>query len=190
MILLNQKRTVLSPSFKMWLEKESVHVLGKGGVSILKAIKEYGSITEAAKRIGGSYKYAWDRLADIEKAIGKKVLRTRRGGKFGGGGAELTEIANKLLKEYERTENYLNMVLKEDEYWEAVGLKISARNRLKGTVEKVDKGQVASNVKINIETPTTITAVITKEAVEELEIKPGDKVEAVIKATEIMVAKE
>jgi molybdate transport system regulatory protein len=38
-------------------------------------------------------------------------------------------------------------------------------------------------------TPATITAVITKEATEELNIKVGDTVEAVVKATEVMVAK-
>jgi len=41
-----------------------------------------------------------------------------------------------------------------------------------------------------VETPMTVTAIISKEAVEELDIKEGDNVEAVIKATEVMVAKE
>jgi len=36
----------------------------------------------------------------------------------------------------------------------------------------------------------TITAMITKEAVEKLGLKEGDKVEAVIKATEVLVSKE
>jgi len=35
-----------------------------------------------------------------------------------------------------------------------------------------------------------VTAIITKEAAEELDIKPGDIVEAIVKATEVMVAKE
>jgi molybdate transport system regulatory protein len=68
-------------------------------------------------------------------------------------------------------------------------LKISARNRLKGTVKNVEKGIVTSKIKIEITTPATITAVITKEATEELNIKVGDTVEAVVKATEVMVAK-
>lgn len=49
---------------------------------------------------------------------------------------------------------------------------------------------ITSSVKIEIQMPVTVTAVISKEAVEELELKPGDKVEAVTKATEVMVAKE
>jgi molybdate transport system regulatory protein len=69
-------------------------------------------------------------------------------------------------------------------------LKISARNRFAGTVERVEKGQITSSVKIKIQVPITITAVISKEAVEDLALKVGDKVEAIIKATEVMVARE
>jgi molybdate transport system regulatory protein len=69
-------------------------------------------------------------------------------------------------------------------------LKISARNRFAGTVERVEKGQITSSVKIKIQVPITITAVISKEAVEDLALKTGDKVEAIIKATEVMVARE
>ena len=69
-------------------------------------------------------------------------------------------------------------------------MKISARNRFAGTVERVEKGQITSSVKIKIQVPITITAVISKEAVEDLALKAGDRVEAIIKATEVMVARE
>ena len=69
-------------------------------------------------------------------------------------------------------------------------MKISARNRFAGTIERVEKGQITSSVKIKIQVPITITAVISKEAVEDLALKAGDKVEAIIKATEVMVARE
>jgi molybdopterin-binding protein len=67
---------------------------------------------------------------------------------------------------------------------------LSARNRMKGIVKEIAKGEVATTVKIEVTEPTIITSMITKEAVEELDLKEGDKVEAVIKATEVMVAKE
>lgn len=73
---------------------------------------------------------------------------------------------------------------------EMTALKLSARNKLKGKVKSVEKGIITSKVKITISTPVTITAVITKEAVEELKLKKGDTVEAVVKATEVIVAKE
>jgi molybdopterin-binding protein len=68
-------------------------------------------------------------------------------------------------------------------------LKISARNRLKEKVAAVEKGEITAKIKIEMAAPTTITAIISREAVEELNIKTGDEVEAVIKATEVMVAK-
>jgi len=187
---LVQKRESLTPSFKVWLKKRGQDVLGEGGASLLRAIGSCGSITKAARETGMSYKHAWDRLAEIQAAIGQPVVSTRRGGRTGGGGAELTSEAKMLLRDYWRLKDYVGRVVEDREGWEAVGLKISARNRFKGTVRNVKKGPVTSAVKIEVQTPIVITAVITKEAVEELSIKPGDKVEAVIKATEVMIAKE
>jgi molybdopterin-binding protein len=69
-------------------------------------------------------------------------------------------------------------------------LKISARNQFKGSVEDVQKGVVTATVKIRVDGPVTITAIISKEAVEDLKLQRGDKAAAVIKATEVMVAKE
>ncbi|KAF5079959.1 MULTISPECIES: TOBE domain-containing protein [Methanobacterium] len=69
-------------------------------------------------------------------------------------------------------------------------MKISARNALEGTVENVEIGAVMASVKINIENPGVITAVITKESVEKLGIKKGDNVSAIIKSTEVMVGKD
>ena len=66
---------------------------------------------------------------------------------------------------------------------------ISARNKLEGVVKKIENGAVASTVKIEISKSANLTSMITKEAVEELNLKEGDKVEAVIKATEIMISK-
>ncbi len=77
-----------------------------------------------------------------------------------------------------------------EEYWEAIFTKISARNRIKGVVKGIEKGEIASTVRMEVAEPTILTAMITKEAVEELDLKVGDAVEAVIKATEILVSKE
>ena len=66
---------------------------------------------------------------------------------------------------------------------------ISARNKIEGVITKIENGTVASTVKIEISKSANLTSMITKEAVEELNLKEGDKVEAVIKATEIMISK-
>ncbi|MEM3737285.1 MAG: LysR family transcriptional regulator [Candidatus Bathyarchaeia archaeon] len=179
-----------APAFKIWLEQEGRPAIGKGGAEILEAIAQTGSITKASESIGMSYKYVWDRLAEIEKAVGQPIIRTRRGGSAGGGGAELTEVGIALLHEYRRVERYVSDALRDREYWEAVSLKLSARNQLEGVVRRVEVGAVTAKIEVEILTPTLITAVITKEAVEELCLKVGDSVRAVVKSTEVMIAKE
>ncbi|UCE57938.1 MAG: TOBE domain-containing protein [Candidatus Bathyarchaeota archaeon] len=175
---------------KVWLEYEGKPLLGKGGAQILEAVQEVKSISNAAKQVGMSYRYVWNYLAKIERTLQEPVVQTFKGGRRGGGGAHLTKLGEKLLNEYKRVEDYVGEILDDETYWEAVGLKISARNRLKGTVKEVDKGVVTAKIKIKTEKPVVLTAIISKEAVEELDIKTGDKVEAVIKATEVMIAKE
>jgi molybdopterin-binding protein len=69
-------------------------------------------------------------------------------------------------------------------------MKISARNLLKGKVEEVKEGVVTANIKLKIEIPGEITATITKEAVQELGLKAGDEAIAIIKSSEVMIAKK
>lgn len=68
-------------------------------------------------------------------------------------------------------------------------LKVSARNKVRGKVTQVRKGVITAQVKIRVEAPATLTAVITKEAIQEMKLKRGDDVLAVIKATNVMVSK-
>jgi molybdopterin-binding protein len=68
-------------------------------------------------------------------------------------------------------------------------VKISARNHLKGKVTSVEKNGIMALVKIKVTEPALVTALVSREAVEDLKIKVGDDVEAVVKATEVMIAK-
>jgi molybdopterin-binding protein len=66
-------------------------------------------------------------------------------------------------------------------------MKISARNRLKGSIMEVTKGATTSHVKIDIG-GAVVTASITNEAVDELKLAAGQQAYAVIKASDVMVA--
>lgn len=66
-------------------------------------------------------------------------------------------------------------------------MKISARNKLKGTIVDVVKGATTAHVHIDIGGPI-VTASITNEAVDELGLTKGMTVTAVIKAPDVMVA--
>ena len=175
---------------KVWLEYAGEPLIGKGGAKILETIKDVKSISKAAKKAEMSYRYVWNYLAKLEKRLGEPVINTYKGGNKGGGGATLTELGQRLLDEYHRASCYMSEIVGDETKWEDIGLKISARNKVEGKVEQVDTGIITAKVRIKIETPTVITAIISKEAVEELDIKDGDHVYAVIKATEVMVAKD
>ena len=178
------------PKFKLWFELKGIPVLGKGEARLLEEISLTKSITKAAERTSIPYRTAWQHLRKIEERVGKPLIKRHKGGFKGGGGAELTLDGEKILKEYVHFEEYIKKGLTNKEYWEAIELKISARNKLSGVVREVKIGKVAATIKIEMSEPQTVTALITKEAAEDLGIKVRDKVEAVIKATEVMIAKK
>ena len=69
-------------------------------------------------------------------------------------------------------------------------MEISARNKMNGKITDIKTGGVMAIVKIQVEEPGEITALITKESVEKLGLKEGDDATAIIKSTEIIVGKE
>jgi len=68
-------------------------------------------------------------------------------------------------------------------------MKLSARNQIKGKIVGVQKGQTTAHVRIDIGGGVVITSSITNEAVDELGLAVGDEAMAVIKASDVMVAK-
>jgi molybdopterin-binding protein len=69
------------------------------------------------------------------------------------------------------------------------GMKISARNQLRGTVESVSLGVVTARVGVRVG-ENLIESVITRQSVEEMNIKVGQQVTAIIKSTEVMLMVE
>jgi len=66
-------------------------------------------------------------------------------------------------------------------------MKISARNQIKGKIVSVTKGATTSHVRLDIG-GAIVTAAITNEAVDELNLKNGQDAYAVIKASDVMIA--
>jgi molybdopterin-binding protein len=65
---------------------------------------------------------------------------------------------------------------------------LSARNHLKGTVDEVQWGDVLAHITVRVG-EGVIESVITRRSAEEMGLKKGDAVTAVVKATEVMIAK-
>ena len=68
-------------------------------------------------------------------------------------------------------------------------MKISARNQIKGRIIDLRRGQTTGHVRIDIGNGVVITSSITNEAIDELGLRVGDEAIAVIKASDVMVAK-
>jgi molybdopterin-binding protein len=68
-------------------------------------------------------------------------------------------------------------------------MKLSARNQIRGKVVAVQKGQTTGHVRVDIGNGVVITSSITNEAIDELALKTDDDAIAVIKASDVMVAK-
>jgi molybdopterin-binding protein len=66
---------------------------------------------------------------------------------------------------------------------------ISARNKLRGTIEELELGDVMAHIVVRVG-DNLIESVITRRSAEELKLKKGDSVAAVVKATEVMIQKD
>jgi molybdopterin-binding protein len=69
-------------------------------------------------------------------------------------------------------------------------MKISARNVLKGKVKRIIHGSVNSEVVVELPGGIEIVSIISKNSVENLDLKEGSEVYAVIKATSVMLASD
>ena len=67
------------------------------------------------------------------------------------------------------------------------GQHMSARNRFHGTVRSVQVEGLLAQVEIAVTEPALVVAVVTRDAVTELGLKPGDPATAIVKATSVMV---
>ncbi|MBK7211803.1 MAG: LysR family transcriptional regulator [Bacteroidales bacterium] len=72
-------------NFKIWLEtNDNTGVLGDKKCELLKAIQETGSLNEAMKTLGLTYRKTWDNLKKIEQELGFNLIKPTRGGADGG----------------------------------------------------------------------------------------------------------
>jgi len=66
---------------------------------------------------------------------------------------------------------------------------ISARNKLRGQIEEIQLGDIMAHVTVRVG-DHLIDSVITRRSADELKLKKGDTVSAVVKATEVMIQKD
>jgi len=164
-------------------------VLNEVDALLLLRISETNSLTEAAKLLGISYRNAWGRIKRVESVTGKPILKTSSGG-TAGGSSTLTPEGRALYNEYKSVRKYISSVLFDRESAGNVGYKLSARNRVDAKIVQLKKGDITTLIKMTATGPVAFTSIISNEAAEDLGLQEGDDVIAVIKATEVMIAKQ
>lgn len=70
---------------RIWLDGKEGTFLGHGRVTLMERIKEFGSITKAAKSMGMSYRHAWRLINSMNNQSPRPFVITSTGGKKGGG---------------------------------------------------------------------------------------------------------
>ena len=96
-----QRREALRVKSKVWIEINGLPFLGEGRRNLLKNIGEKGSISQAAKQLGISYKKAWSYIKNMEDRLGVKLVEKYVGGK-GGGGTTLTAEGKTLIDKFDQ----------------------------------------------------------------------------------------
>jgi molybdate transport system regulatory protein len=81
---------------KVWLEVRGEFAIGQGGIELLAAIAEHGSLARAARHVGWSYRHAWGYIRRAEGVLGISLLETKSG-KGTARGTRLTAPAQRLV---------------------------------------------------------------------------------------------
>lgn len=93
----------MEPKVKIWVEKGGGVALSGYRVRLLQLIAETGSLAEAARRMGLSYRRAWGKVREMEENLGARLVESEPGGP-GGGRSRLTAEAEKIVALYPRFE--------------------------------------------------------------------------------------
>lgn len=82
---------------RVWIDGKEGTFIGHGRVVLLERIRQYGSITKAAKSMEMSYRHAWDLVESMNRQSDEPFVIAATGGK-GGGGAHVTDAGENAIR--------------------------------------------------------------------------------------------
>jgi molybdate transport system regulatory protein len=91
------------PTLTLRVDLGSGRALGPGKIRLLEAIEETGSISQAGRKLGMSYRRAWLLVDDMNNCFRDVVIEAQPGGAHGGG-TTLTAFGRKLVERYRAVE--------------------------------------------------------------------------------------
>lgn len=167
-------------------------------IEVLRAVGQFGSISQAARASGISYKAAWQAIETLSNLAGAALVEKSVGGS-GGGGARLTRAAKDVLhasdcfaqareqalaqlrQESPSRRNDLSTIA-------AMSLQTSMRNQLPCTVCAIEVVSGMAHITLELADGQRLRSSIMHESLELLELKSGMRVLALFKATAVTIA--
>ncbi len=193
----DKSKATIAINGSVWMTVDGENFGGKGRIELLARIAESGSITQAAKAIKMSYKAAWDAIDSMNNLAGEPLVERLTGGK-GGGGTRLTKRGQQLVdnfiiidKEHRDFIAQLGRHAKgiADDFLliKRMNMKTSVRNQYRGIITQLKIGAVNDEIEVQIAGGQKLIAIITHESTEELGLRIGSEVFALVKASSIVV---
>lgn len=190
---------------KLSVETEFGAFLGDTRIRLLEAIGRYGSISQAAKAVPLSYKAAWDAVDAMNNVAEEPLVQRSTGGRHGGG-TVLTDYGRRLVAMYRAVELEYQAAL--DRLSERLGesgvadvrqfqsmlrrmsVKTSARNQFAGPISAMHEGPTGFEVRLRLDDTNELAATITRESAENLGLRIGMEVHALVKATAVVLSND
>ncbi len=158
-------------------------------IDVLRRIEAVGSISEAARAAGISYKAAWQAIETLSNLAGTPLVEKAVGGS-GGGGAQLTSAGHKVLDAFDYFSKVRQAAMLQAfnaGHEATLGLRTSMRNQWVCTVHHLAPDEHGQCVALALADGTPIQSVLTDESAQLLGLKPGLTVLALCKATAVSV---
>ena len=167
---------------------------GDKRIDILRRVGQAGSISEAARGAGVSYKAAWQALETLANLAGTPLVEKAVGGS-GGGGATITAAGRRVLEAAGEMARARRRILDSVGHGDASGraalaLRTSMRNQFPCTVGTIKAHKSQVRVQLLLADGSALYARITRESVQLLGLAPGLEVLALCKATAVHVSEE
>jgi molybdate transport system regulatory protein len=164
-------------------------------IGLLRAIDQSGSINQAAKQVGLSYKGAWQIIERANNGAPKTLVSTATGGSKGGGTC-LTEAGRSLLALFTRLEQQhqqfleqLNRGLTDDPdtvlLLQRLVVKTSASNQLFGSITAIQAGTVNAEIFVKLKGGEQVITTITLTSLSELGLVVGSDAVLLINSADI-----